>query len=173
MTYKLYNPSFWLPCPLQNLWKEVSRRHPDQRLEPALTPLDAKQQLLRSELSSDSWAQAMPGRPTHETHCVRLYPQSHSFGHYPKLMNIVRVATEVDWWIKSFAFWLNASSPEQSGTTCASQLTSDCPSFSTFILPSLLNKAPRYLTPLARGSDSLRSTARCRVRNPFIRVIHV
>jgi len=33
-------------------------------------------------------SKAEPSHPTEETHFSRLYPQSHSFGHYPELVSI-------------------------------------------------------------------------------------
>ncbi len=39
-----------------------------------------------------------PSHPTEETHFGRLYPRSHSFNHYPKLMTIAE-GWNVDWLI--------------------------------------------------------------------------
>lgn len=54
-------------------------------------PLDAKEQSLYSELPKDaraSYHMYKPNHPTEGTHFDHLYPQSHSFCDYPKLINI-------------------------------------------------------------------------------------
>ena len=55
--------------------------------------LDPKEQRLFSEVPADVLAprpvsKAERGHPTNEIHFGRLYWQSGSFGHYPKLMTI-------------------------------------------------------------------------------------
>ena len=87
-----WSPTSWM-CP-ENLQGEAPRRHPDQMPEPPqLAPFDAKEQRLYSELPPDVRAphpisKAEPSHPTEETNFGRLYLQSRSFGHYPKLMTI-------------------------------------------------------------------------------------
>ena len=58
----------------------------------------SEEQRLYSELPLDVWAphpisKAEPSHPTKEAHFGRLYPRSHSSGHYPKLMTIGEVWT--------------------------------------------------------------------------------
>ncbi len=60
---------------------------------PQLAPFDSKEKRFYSELALDVWAshpisKGEPSSPTEETHFGRLPPQSHFFGHYPKLMTI-------------------------------------------------------------------------------------
>jgi len=60
---------------------------------PQLTPFDAKEQRLYSELLTDVRAphpisKTEPSHPTKETHFGNLYAQFHSFGHYPEIMTI-------------------------------------------------------------------------------------
>jgi len=60
---------------------------------PQLTPFDAKESRLDSELPPDVRApypisKAESGHPTEETHLGRLYSRPCSFGDYPKLVTI-------------------------------------------------------------------------------------
>ncbi len=82
----------------ENLQKKTD---PDQLPEtPQLAPFDAKKQQLYSGLPPDAWApypvsKGEHSHPTEETHFGFLYPQCHSFGHYPKLVTIC-VVSNVD-----------------------------------------------------------------------------
>ncbi|KAI3375867.1 hypothetical protein L3Q82_004138 [Scortum barcoo] len=87
---------------LEHLPREASRGHPKQMPKPPqLTPLDAKEQRLYSELlpsdrASHPISKGAPSHPAEETHFGRLYPRSCPFGHYPKFMTIGEVGANVD-----------------------------------------------------------------------------
>ena len=60
---------------------------------PQLAPLDAEEQRLYSESLPDVRAphpisKAEPRHSSEEIHFEHLFPQSHSFSHYPKLVTI-------------------------------------------------------------------------------------
>uniref|UniRef100_A0A674MDV3 Phosphodiesterase n=1 Tax=Takifugu rubripes TaxID=31033 RepID=A0A674MDV3_TAKRU len=78
---------------LEDLPRETSRVHLQQMPEPwHLTPLDAKEQQLYSELlPSDPNSKRAPSHPGEESHFHHLYMRSYSFGHYPNFM--VRIRT--------------------------------------------------------------------------------
>ncbi|TWW71466.1 hypothetical protein D4764_17G0009490 [Takifugu flavidus] len=72
----------------RDLPRETSRAHLKQMPEPRqLTPLDAKEQRLYSELlPSDPNSKRAPSHPGEESHFHHLYMRSYSFGHYPNFM---------------------------------------------------------------------------------------
>ena len=145
-------------CP-ENLERQAPGRHPDQMPEPPqLTPFDAEEQRLYSELPPDVWAphlisKAEPSHPPEETQFGRLYPRSPSFGHYPQLTGEGwNVDGPVNRELRLPAqLLLHHNGPVQRPYYCRCRTN---PSVH-LIFPSLMNKTPRYLNSFAWGSNSL------------------
>ncbi|TWW80169.1 hypothetical protein D4764_10G0011990 [Takifugu flavidus] len=123
-------------CP-EHLEREASGRQTGQMPEPPqLTPFDVEKQRFHSELLPDVRAshpisKAEPGHPAEETHFSCLYPRSRSDGNHPTLLAIDRLSARI--------------------TADAAPIRL---SISRSILPSLVNKIPRYLNSSTWGRTS-------------------
>ncbi|KAK3533720.1 hypothetical protein QTP70_024318, partial [Hemibagrus guttatus] len=123
-------------CP-EHLPREMSRRHPKQMPEPPqLSPFDVEEQRVYSELLPGDRApypisKGAPHHPMEEAHFGRLYPGSYPFDRDPELMTIDRHIDRI---------------------TAAPALIHL--SISRSILPSPVNKTPRYLNFSTRGRNS-------------------
>ncbi len=110
-------------------------------------------QALSGCLSPHPISKAAPSHPAEETHFSHLYPRSHSFGHYPKLMTIGEDWNEdqlVNWKICLLAqLPLHHDSPVKCLHYCW------CCTNPPVDLTLHLNKTLRYLNSFAWGSSSL------------------
>ncbi len=129
---------------------------------PQLTPLDVEEQRLYSELLPSDWAphpisKGTPSHPTEKAHFGRLYLGSCPFGNDPKLMTIGE-SRNVDWQVNrelriAAQLFLHHDRPVHWPHYCRS-CTDPSVNQICFILPSLVNKTPRYLNSSTWGSNT-------------------
>ncbi|MEQ2256329.1 hypothetical protein ILYODFUR_023140 [Ilyodon furcidens] len=129
---------------------------------PQLAPLDVEEQRLYSEPLPDGRAphpisKGVPGHPTEEAHFSRLYLGSRSFGHDPK-----------------FAFRLSSlfTTTDRHSLPITAAGTPIHLSISCSILPSLMNKTPRYLNS-STGTNLERASDTCTLASNFAVLIFI
>lgn len=98
-------------------------------------------------------SKAKPSHPMKETHFSRMYPQSHCFGHYPKLMTI-REGWNIDQMVNlKLCLSIPFTTTVQYNTCIIADVVSKCLSITYSIFPSLV-KTPRYLIPFPWDNNS-------------------
>ncbi|MEQ2240968.1 hypothetical protein ILYODFUR_020546 [Ilyodon furcidens] len=119
---------------------------------PQLAPLDVEGQRLYSKVLPDGGAphpisKGVPSHPMEEAHFSCFYPGFRSFSYDAKFM-VIGQGRNVDRPVnESFAFWLSSffTTTDRHSLPITVVAVPICLSISHSILPSFVNKTPRYL----------------------------